>query len=148
MWLGGLEREDNPMKRIYLIGSSVIFAAACATSASGGVSEKAAAKLAQYDATGETTSCIGLRNIRSMSALDDRHFLVKVNGGKVYLNKTRGRCSGAHRNFNRLQYKTSQNRLCRNEIIRVVDNTQGFTVGSCGLGDFERLEKIPQPEEN
>ena len=130
------------MKRIILIGSSVIFAAACASTASGGMSEKAAATLAQYEPTGETENCIGLTRIRSMSALDDRHFLVKVNGGKVYLNRVRGRCAGAESGFNRLQYRTSQNTLCRNEIITVVDNTQGFTVGSCGLGDFERLEKI------
>ena len=134
------------MNRTILIGSSIVFAAACATAASGGMSEKAAATLAQYEPTGETESCIGLRNIRSMSPLDEQNFLVKVTGGKVYLNRVSGRCAGADSAFNRLQYKTSINQLCRNEIITVVDNTQGFTVGSCGLGTFERLEKKPEEE--
>ena len=35
----------------------------------------------------------------------------------------------------------------RNQIIRIVDNTTGFTVGSCGLSSFEKLEEIETPEE-
>lgn len=110
-------------------------------------SEKAAKVLSKYERTGEMVTCLNLRTIREIRALDDRHFLVRTGGSEYYLNVTSNRCSGASRANNRIQYTTSIARLCRNEIIRVIDNTTGILSGSCGLSDFERLKKKP-PEKD
>jgi len=129
------------MRTLILIIAGTVLAA-CATASTGAMSEKAAAKLAQFDRTGEIKNCLGIRQISSIDALDDRHFLVRA-GSQYYLNVTGGRCSNAGRAGYYLQYSTSLSQLCRNEIIRVVDNSSGITAGSCGLGSFERLEKKP-----
>ncbi len=128
-----------------LIGVAVAaFAgAACASSGSYEMSESASARLAEFEQTGDYLTCLGLRQVNQIKALDDYNFLVRVGSNHYYLNRVSGRCIGADSTFNRLQYTTSNNRLCRNEIISVVDNTTGFTNGSCSLGDFERLEKKP-----
>lgn len=117
--------------------------AGCAT-ASGDreLSTRAAERLAEFDRTGEVESCLGLRRISQITPLDNHHFLVRAGLNDYYLNEVSGSCSGAARAGNRLQYTTSLSQLCRNEIITVVDNSNGFTVGSCGLGGFERLEKL------
>jgi hypothetical protein len=107
------------------------------------MSEKVAAKLAGFESTGETTSCLSITHIRTMDALDDWRFLVRASGGDYYLNETGSRCHGAARANNYIQYKMSGNQLCRNQIITIVDQTSGMTVGSCGLGSFEKLEKAP-----
>jgi len=137
------------MKRLIISSMmvSAIAISACATVVSDAdAADKAAERLAEFDATGETTSCLNLRRIRSITPLDDKTFLVRV-GNEYYVNRVSGRCAGADSSFNRLQYTTSQSNLCRNQIVSVVDNSQGFTVGSCGLGDFERLEKKEPPAE-
>ena len=112
----------------------------------GEMSAKVAEELAGFERTGETRNCLSLSRIDQIKPLDDHYFLVRVGVNDYYLNEVRGRCTGAGRFSNRLQYTTSLSQLCRNEIIRVVDNTSGFTVGSCGLGSFERLEKKPDAE--
>ncbi len=122
--------------------------AACATASSDNeTSEEVAARLAEFEPTGETETCLNTTRIRSIDALDDRRFLVRVGVNDYYLNEISGRCSGAARAGNRLQYTISTGQLCRNEIIQVVDNTTGFTVGSCGLGSFQELAKKPAETE-
>lgn len=125
-----------------LLFTGVLVFGVCASAATAGSksSERAAERLAKFDRTGEMTKCMSTRRISSMTALDDNHFLVKVGPNKYYLNKV-SRCSGAASNFNRIEYRLHGSQLCRNEIIRVVDNSSGMTVGSCGLGSFERLTK-------
>ncbi len=104
------------------------------------ISDKVKEKLAAFERTGETVSCIGIRQIDEIKPLDDYRFLVRA-GNDYYLNMVSGRCSRAASAFTRIEYTTSLSQLCRNEIIRVVDNSQGFEAGGCGLGDFERLKK-------
>lgn len=103
------------------------------------MTDEVKAKLATFDRTGETLSCLGLRQISEIKPLDDYRFLVRV-GNDYYLNTVSGRCSRAADGFTHLEYSTSLSHLCRNEIINVVDNSQGFQVGACGLGGFERLK--------
>lgn len=129
--------------KYHICALSAAFAiSACATANSYEMSEEAASALAAFERTGETDSCLPLRSIRQIKPLDERYFLVQVGQNQYYLNETKGRCSGADRLGYRLQYSTTLSQLCRSEIIDVVDNTTGFTAGSCGLGEFEKLEKI------
>ncbi len=132
-----------------LIGIAVAsFAgAACASNSSYEMSEEVSTRLAEFDRTGDYQTCLGIRRINQIYPLDERNFLVRVGVSQYYLNKVSGKCSGADNSFNRIQYTTSISQLCRNEIISVVDNTTGFFVGSCSLGDFERLENKPDDAE-
>ncbi|NOX81661.1 MAG: hypothetical protein GXP06_01450 [Alphaproteobacteria bacterium] len=133
-----------------LIGIAVAAFAGAACASSGGsyeMSEKVSTRLAEFERTGDYQTCLGLRRINQINPLDERNFLVRVGVNQYYLNKVSGNCNGADRSFNRIQYTTSISQLCRNEIISVVDNTSGFFVGSCSLGDFERLEKKPDDAE-
>ncbi len=133
------------MKHIVLVGCCAVMATAgCATTAydDGAMSERAAERLAQFEATGETENCLSSRRIQSITALDERHLLVRVSVNDYYLNKVSGKCNGAQCAVNRLQYTITTGQLCRNEIITVVDNTSGMTEGSCGLNSFEKLERI------
>ncbi len=115
--------------------------AACASGGAYEMSEDVSARLAEFERTGDYQTCLGLRQINQIKPLDERTFLVRVGVNDYYLNQTTSSCRGADSTFNRLQYTTSLSQLCRNEIISIVDNTTGFTTGSCGLGSFERLEK-------
>lgn len=128
------------------ISAAAILLAACATNDGGDqeMSEAAAERLADFERTGETESCLPLRSIDQIKPLDERHFLVRAGVNDYYLNEVSGRCNSAHRSNYRLQYTTSLSQLCRLEIIEVVDNSTGFTAGSCSLGDFERLEKVEE----
>ena len=120
----------------------------CATAATERVDEDAAARLAQFEQTGEFETCLGLREITQITPVTETKLLVKVGAGKYYLNETTSRCNRATSGFTRLEYTTSLSQLCRNEIIRVVDNSGGFTAGGCSLGSFERLErKAPETAE-
>ena len=121
-----------------------IFISSCATANTYEQSEAVTSRLAEFEATGDTQSCITTSRINSITALDERNFLVRVGVSNYYLNKVERSCNGADDTFNRIQYKVSGGSLCRNQIIEIVDNSSGFTVGTCGLGSFEELEKIPK----
>lgn len=131
------------LKGVLSVGLAGAALAACATAGADNyeMSERAAERLADFEATGEKTSCLSLTSVNSITALDDHHFLVRTSGNDYYLNKASGRCNGAGRPGNRIQYTIHGNQLCRNQIITIVENTNGFTMGSCGLNSFEKLEK-------
>ncbi len=124
------------------VAAASMFAGAAAFAGSE-MSDKVAAKLADFESTGETISCLNTTQIRTMDALDDWRFLIRASGGDYYLNEVPNRCNGAARAGNYIQYRISGSQLCRNQIVTVVDQTSGMTVGSCGLGSFEKLEKAP-----
>ncbi|WP_420797882.1 DUF6491 family protein [Hyphococcus flavus] len=132
------------MKKLTISGLATIFAVCgCATASSdeASMSERAAKRLAQFELTGESRNCLSTTQIRSITPLDDKHFLISGTGGRYYLNEVSGRCYGASRSANRIQYTTSTGQLCRNQIISVVGNTSGIFGGSCGLSDFQELRR-------
>lgn len=123
--------------------SAAALLAACATTGSSyEMSDEVAAKLAKFEKTGDVTDCLRLTSIDQIKPLDDRNFLIETGVNDYYLAELSNSCNGADRSFNRIQYKTSSSSLCRNEIITIVDNSTGFTVGSCGMSDFQKLEMV------
>ena len=95
--------------------------------------------LANYEKTGDTVSCLGLSQVRDSDPLDDYAILFEASG-KTYLNELNGRCNQLGRE-RRFSYRTPQNRICKGDIITVIDSI-GITVGSCSLGEFQALSKI------
>ena len=132
------------MKNIVLI--SVLCAAGCATTSAEPVDEAAAATLAEYNRTGDVSTCLSITQVSEIRAVDEKTLLIRSGVSDYYVSDLSSRCNGATRNSTRFEYSTSTGQLCRNEIIRVVDNGGGFLTGSCGMGSFERLEKKPDAQ--
>jgi len=79
--------------------------------------------------------------------IDDQTIDFKMRGGDIYRNRLPNRCGGL--GFEEaFSYKTSTNQLCSVDIIHVLSQTGGRldTRGACGLGKFQKIEKIPKEE--
>jgi len=128
------------IKQTLLLTGVSILLAACATTATERVDDRVVQKLDGLEKTGETRSCLSPARIQSIDAATERKFLVETGVNDYWVVNTSGRCSGATRSQNRLQYTLPTGQLCKGEIIKIVDNQSGFQAGSCGWGKFERLQ--------
>lgn len=127
--------------RFFLL--SALAAAGCATTTAEPVNEGAAARLAGLNRTGDKQACLNLTLINEMTAVDEKTLLIRSGANNWYVSDLARRCNGVVSRGNRIQYTTSLSQLCRNDILRIVDNANGFLAGSCGMGSFERLEPKP-----
>ena len=94
--------------------------------------------------TGETTRCVSISRIRTTKVLDGQHILFKMNGKKTYLNTLPHECSGLAF-YKAFSYKVYGSQLCSVDTISVL--TGGAVPGpTCGLGDFEEVEKVESSE--
>jgi hypothetical protein len=102
-----------------------------------------APELAKYRATGEVQHCVNRSRIRRTQVLNDYTILFHMRGRKkIFKNELPYRCFGL--GFNQsFSYSLSTNLLCNVDIITVF-NSGGISGPSCGLGNFEELEKIPK----
>ena len=103
--------------------------------------------LNQFARQGELESCLPLSRIRETRVLDSQHILFELKGQETYLNKLPNQCSslGLHKAFS---YSTSLNKLCHQDIITVFDSSSPVANQSCGLGMFEKLERLEQPTDD
>lgn len=122
---------------------AALAAAGCATAAGEPVNEVAAARLANLQRTGDKQTCLNLTLINEITAVDEKTLLIRSGANNWYVSDLARRCNGVVSRGNRIEYTTSLSQLCRNDILRIVDNTNGFLTGSCGMGSFERLEPKP-----
>ncbi len=98
-------------------------------------------------AIGEPKSCITRSNIRSTDVIDNQTIDFIMKNGDIYRNNLPNKCHGL--TFEEaFSYRTSVNQLCHVDIIRPLDNTAGRieTRGACGLGKFQKIEKIKKTE--
>lgn len=129
------------MKRIAMVGAVALALGACA-----GEDERAyepPEELQAYTVTGETENCITVTRIRESRPLDDFHILFFVTGKDVYLSKMKHRCAGLGREKS-FMYSTGLTKLCSLDTITVLNSPDAMPLGSCGLGEFQKLEKIPE----
>jgi hypothetical protein len=136
------------MHKVVAAGFAAIALSACNTPVKGPepeMSAEAAERLADFVRTGDRVKCVSLRSVSEIEPLTDDLFLIRVGVSDYYLNRMKGRCSGAASAFNRIEYRTSLSQLCQNEIANVVDNSTGMRQGGCAFGDFERLERKDEP---
>ncbi len=103
----------------------------------------------KYDikSIGEPENCITRSSIRSTDVIDDQTIDFKMRNGDIYRNHLPNKCSGLgfEESFS---YKSSTNQLCSVDIIHVLSQTGGRldSRGACGLGKFQKIEKIPKAE--
>ena len=102
-------------------------------------------KLAGYGLTGDVEKCFRTTSIKSSRPLDDYHLVFTMRNGDRYLNRLSNRCSGL-RMEGTYAYKTGLTQLCHLQIIDVIDTSVGGRRGSCGLGKFEKIEKVASSE--
>ncbi|PAX06730.1 hypothetical protein [Sphingomonas lenta] len=82
---------------------------------------------------GEPVSCIPLRQASS-EIIDGTAILYRV-GDTIYVNRPRGGAETLRRD-DVLVTRTFDSRLCRPEIVTLVDRFSRFQRGFVGLGDF------------
>lgn len=126
----------------HLICAAILSAGASAAALGQTAQERAEARLAEFSATGETTTCLSTTRIRNITPIDDTRWLVTTRGGGTYINEVSRGCHGAASPFYYLQYQVSGSQLCRGEIVRIVDTGSRMEAGACGLGVFERVEPV------
>jgi hypothetical protein len=96
---------------------------------------------------GEAESCIRIQQIRQSHVRSDQVIDFEMRGGKTYRSVLPKRCSslGLEKAFS---YATSLNRVCKQDIIRVVTQVAGQidVRTGCGLGEFVPVEYINSDE--
>jgi hypothetical protein len=95
--------------------------------------------------------CIDLGAVTSRAAEDERTIRFDMIGGAVYRNRLPGRCPGlqsSSRGFGTLAFDVHGNRLCRGDLVRVVESGRaggGYrSAVPCPLGDF--IPAAPAPD--
>mgnify|MGYP006427511335 CR=1 FL=1 len=86
----------------------------------------------------ETRNCLPMSQIRRIETVDDQTLLFHMHGDRKYVNRLPYRCPGLEQNS--FVHETSLNSYCDLDIISVVDLTIGMRMGSCPLGEFEKVE--------
>ncbi|SNT74225.1 hypothetical protein SAMN06297382_2135 [Amphiplicatus metriothermophilus] len=133
--------EEAIMRLRLVLISTMLFGAASA--AFGG--EKAAKEtaLAKYKETGERVDCIsGFGSADQMTPIDETQILFRA-GKRHYLNRLSGRCNNLDSPFYYVKREAWGSQICKNDRLTVVDSSSGITAGFCRLGEFERLERLP-----
>jgi len=121
-------------------------AVACASTREAPVNERAAEILEGLEPTGETRICVPIRQVSTITGVTEDQLLVRLGLNDYYLNEPNTACSGVTRINARIEYTTSQSQICRNDIIRVVENQTGILFGSCAFGTFEAMRPKPEDE--
>ena len=129
------ERAERPER---MAGQTAGEAAAAGADA-GTSGELAAQDPAQALRQEEAERCLNIARIQEARPVSDDRIDFVMRGGEVYRNDLQPSCPGL--GFERaFTYSTSLSRLCAGEIIQVVQQTGGPTLGaSCGLGEFVKI---------
>ena len=90
---------------------------------------------------GRAVSCIPLRQIRSTYYVGGRTILYRMRNGTVYRNEPPGGCPGLNSNL-ALETRNPTGLLCSGEIAHVRDYSQGYSPGSCALGEFVPFRRV------
>lgn len=91
---------------------------------------------------GDSEDCVYLNRIDRTEVIDPQTVVFHMNGGEVYANRLPHRCPGLRHN-KAIMYKTSLSKLCKVDVITVVED-MGFGLSqgaSCGLGSFVPIDE-------
>lgn len=96
---------------------------------------------------GKAADCINLRDIRSTEIIDRTAILYRVSADKVYVNYP---TSGAYflDSDDILLSQTFSSQLCSIDVVRLLDRSSQFPIGSVGLGKFVPYVKAPASPAN
>lgn len=97
--------------------------------------------LVGFTRTGEMHNCIYARRLDQVKILNDSQILFEMLGGQYYLNEPTS-CPTLRKRY-ALKYDSTIGQICTTTIITLLDTASGIHYqGTCGLGKFEKVEKI------
>lgn len=104
--------------------------------------ERRALSLLEGKVSERPVPCVNQRDLGNSHSLPNGDLLFESRSSRlVYLNQPVAGCPST--NFGRsLITRTPSTRLCRGDIVQVVDLTSGVPSGSCGLGDFTPYRRV------
>ncbi|HZH07524.1 MAG TPA: DUF6491 family protein [Lautropia sp.] len=123
-----------------VLASAGLLASCATTSAPEPRSAKAQAELSRWlngRVAGRPQSCLPNYRSQDMVVIDENTLLFRDGSNRVWRSDLKGPCNGLGRPGTALLTKQfGGSGLCSGEIAQVIDTSQGFTVGSCAIGDF------------
>ena len=129
------------MKTILALSLAALAAASCAPAdpvASTERAERDAMELAEAlrgRTAGAPVSCVDQRTLSGNRSAGEGAIIFDGPGDLIYVNRPPAGCPDL--SFDRaLVTRTISGRLCRGDIVTVVDPLNGTQYGGCGLGDF------------
>ena len=82
-------------------------------------------------------SCLPHSDAGDMRVIDDETIAFRAGGRRTYVTHMDGPCSNlASGNSTLVTHQYGSADLCRGDIARVVDTSNGIPIGSCSFGDF------------
>ena len=98
-------------------------------------------KLLAGKTAGRPVNCLSTFRSGNMVVIDDNTVVFRDSARRVYRNDFNGgTCNRLGTGSYALVTKSTSTSLCSGDIAQVVDVANGFTVGSCVLGDFVPYE--------
>ena len=119
------------------------------TIGTGSAMNNGAAREQAVEKVGDVLSCLSDSAIVGRMVEDEQTIRFETLGGRVYRNRLSGRCPGfqqAAQGFGALAFELHGGRLCRGDLVRVVDPSRGGALGTapaCPLGSFEHVADLP-----
>jgi hypothetical protein len=136
------------MRKTVILGMAAACAAIAGTAAISQTGDRATERdLKLMDAwlrdkqAGPPRSCIPHAQIRATHYVGGRTILYKFSNNLVYRNDPPGGCPGLNSNL-ALETRNPTGMLCQGEIAFVRDYAQGFSPGSCALGEFVPYRRV------
>ena len=129
------------MKRILTLSLAALAASSCAPADPVATAERAErdrmelAEALRGRVAGEPVNCVDQRTLRGNRSAGEGAIIFDGPGGLIYVNRPPAGCPDL--SFDRaLVTRTISGRLCRGDIVTVVDPLNGTQYGGWGLGDF------------
>jgi len=133
------------MRTIILLFAAIAVAGLASSDQTGAVTKaqkqaaEDAARLAEAlkgRVAGPPQDCVDQRDLRSQEGYGKEAILFSSDRhDMVYVNRPRNRCPNLDAG-RAIKTRTSTSRLCRGDVVTVVDAMSGMQLGSCTLGEF------------
>ena len=103
--------------------------------------------LKEFNRPGDTVDCLPINKIKEIKVLDSQHIIFELYGKKTYLNTLPRKCT-ALAFYDGISYETRLSKLCNVDSLNIHTIRPTAATPTCGLGLFEKLERLEQPENN
>ncbi len=127
---------------VALAVTSVLALPAAAQRERAAAAEASIARITEGRSVGKPVSCINLRDIRSTEIVEDTAIVYRMTNGTLFVNRP-GSGSILDRD-DILVTRTIGTRLCRIDIVNLVDRGSRMPSGSIALGDFVPYSRLPR----
>lgn len=129
--------------RLFVLASlAILTAAPAAAQDRAAAGEASLARIVAGRTAGAPVACINLRDIRSSEIVPDIGIVYRMNNGTLMVNRPEGGAILDRDDI--LVTRTIGTRLCRIDIVNLVDRGSRMPSGSLSLGDFVPYSRLPR----